>query len=166
MSVQPATGDDKQPLATDGGPQLYEIALDGRALRTPARQPMHFESFNLAQAVALEWDSQGVNVDVPGMEKGISPASMPLMSLVSTWLDQTVPSRDIVEKNVSKFLSTDTVCFLADPDMRILRRRQVGPRRRAGQLGLRGERALCEHGGGGLPRGGSGARAKNRCASS
>jgi len=30
--------------------------------------------------------------------------------------------------------------------MRILRRRQVGPRRRAGQLGLRGARALCEHG--------------------
>ena len=58
------------------------------------------------------------------MEKGISPATMPLMSLVSTWLDQTVPSRAIVEKNVSKFLATDTACFLAEPEMRILRRRQ------------------------------------------
>ena len=44
MSVREATGDD---LPADGGPPLYEIALDGRALRTPSRQPMRFASYNL-----------------------------------------------------------------------------------------------------------------------
>eukprot|EP00622_Pseudochattonella_farcimen_P007470 FR743461.1.p1 GENE.FR743461.1~~FR743461.1.p1 ORF type:complete len:254 (+),score=37.19 FR743461.1:113-763(+) len=60
----------------------------------------------------------------PGFAPVIEPASMPLMSLVSTWLDQTEPHRQIVEDNVSKFLATDTACFMAEPELRVLRRRQ------------------------------------------
>jgi chaperone required for assembly of F1-ATPase len=41
----------------EGGPK-YEIALDGRSLRTPGRRPMHFDSAELAWGVAAEWDAQ------------------------------------------------------------------------------------------------------------
>ncbi len=49
----------------------FEIALDGRALRTPGRRPMRFASEALAWAVAAEWDSQTGS-------RGIEPSTMPL----------------------------------------------------------------------------------------
>lgn len=62
--------------------QWYAIFLDGRQLKTPARTPLLLPSYELAAAVALEWDSQ---ID---KRRGIQPANMPLMTLSSTAIDQ------------------------------------------------------------------------------
>lgn len=50
---------------------------------------------------------------------------MPLMSLTSTWHDQTAEQRDIVVRNVGKYLSTDTCCFYATKELRQLRKIQT-----------------------------------------
>jgi len=105
--------------ALDGsGATKYEVQLDGRSLRTPGRRAMHFDSQELAMAVALEWDAQA--------PEGIEPATMPLMSLMSTWLDQTSQDRPTVITGALKFLPTDTCCFFNEeaPATRNLVRRQ------------------------------------------
>jgi len=49
------------PLELNEGVDLkYEVALDGRSLRTPGRRSMHFDSPELAWGVAAEWDAQVV----------------------------------------------------------------------------------------------------------
>ena len=102
----------------DGGqPSRFEVTLDGRPLRSPGRRLMHFENEAMACALALEWDAQGG-------KRGIEPSTMPLMSLVSTWLDQTDQGRDEVIRNVFKYLQTDTACFYAEPEIRVLLKRQ------------------------------------------
>ena len=40
------------------GPAGFEIALDGRPIRTPARHPLAFPDRALAEAAAAEWDAQ------------------------------------------------------------------------------------------------------------
>jgi len=108
------------PLELNEGVDLkYEVALDGRSLRTPGRRSMHFDSPELAWGVAAEWDAQVG-------KRGIAPSTMPLMSLTSTWLDQTAEQRDIVVRNVGKYLGTDTCCFYASPAiLGGLRKKQV-----------------------------------------
>jgi len=40
------------------GPSGFEIALDGRPIRTPARHILAFPNRDLAEAAAAEWDAQ------------------------------------------------------------------------------------------------------------
>eukprot|EP00614_Pseudopedinella_elastica_P009093 CAMPEP_0172587868 /NCGR_PEP_ID=MMETSP1068-20121228/6861_1 /TAXON_ID=35684 /ORGANISM="Pseudopedinella elastica, Strain CCMP716" /LENGTH=331 /DNA_ID=CAMNT_0013383029 /DNA_START=73 /DNA_END=1068 /DNA_ORIENTATION=- len=105
------------PGEGEGASPKFEVTLDGRALKSPGRRPMHVESEALAWGIALEWDAQTG-------KRGIEPSTMPLMSLTSTWLDQTAGDRGLVIKNVGKYLATDTACFYAEPALRQLRKRQ------------------------------------------
>lgn len=82
----------------------FQVTLDGRPLRSPARRQLVLPSKALALAVAAEWDSQ---------RKVIEPAAMPLMSLAATAVDQVSREKDFVIQNVLKYLRTDTTCFLA-----------------------------------------------------
>jgi chaperone required for assembly of F1-ATPase len=70
-----------------------QILLDGRTLRTPAGRDLHMPNFEIALAVASEWDAQAA-----GHPKGIQPATMPLMTLVATAIDQCVPNDHFVKK--------------------------------------------------------------------
>ncbi|CAM9674786.1 unnamed protein product [Choristocarpus tenellus] len=101
----------------DGRTRKWEILLDSRTLKTPARRPLMFDSMELAMLVASEWDAQ-TNVTT-----GIEPATMPLMSLAATALDQIVPHRESTVSTCLKFLPTDTICFLvAQPDPALARK--------------------------------------------
>jgi ATP synthase mitochondrial F1 complex assembly factor 2 len=62
---------------------MYRILLDGKVLRTPGRNDLHLPSVQLAAAIACEWDMQN-------NKKGIQPATMPLMSLAATAIDQVI----------------------------------------------------------------------------
>ncbi|KAJ8611169.1 hypothetical protein CTAYLR_003547 [Chrysophaeum taylorii] len=87
--------------AVDDG---YQITLDGRALRSPARRALVLPSEPLALAIAAEWDSQ--------LEK-IEPAAMPLMSLAATAVDQIAVDRKDTTRTVLKYGKNDTTCFFA-----------------------------------------------------
>ena len=66
---------------SDGGIK-YLITLDGRTLKTPARNPFHIPNMELALAVAAEWDAQLDNL------KGIEPTTMPMTQMMFTAIDQ------------------------------------------------------------------------------
>ncbi len=98
--------------------KLYCVTLDGRALRTPARHPMVVPSESLAWAIASEWDAQKDD------KRGIQPASMPLMSLYSTAVDQIASDSSHARKTVLSYLPTDSALFLTSEDDRILLKKQ------------------------------------------
>ena len=82
----------------------FEVRLDGRPLRTPAKAPMVLPTRALADAIAAEWQGQG--------EK-IKPASMPLMQLASTTLDLTGRQRATVVDQLAAYADTDLLCHRA-----------------------------------------------------
>ena len=93
---------DVSSAPVEGG---FGVRLDGKAVKTPAGQPLAVPSAALAEAMAAEWDAQG---------ETIVPASMPLMQLVSTAIDRMPLTRSQVEGYVSGFGASDMLCYRAD----------------------------------------------------
>ncbi|GKY98989.1 hypothetical protein MPSEU_000854600 [Mayamaea pseudoterrestris] len=96
----------------------HTVTLDGRVLRTPMGRPLSVPSQKLAMALAHEWNAVTFR---------INPTQMPLMTLVCTVLDQV--SQPLVQQQIRQdcmnFLSTDTICYYADPlSDRVLHRQQ------------------------------------------
>ena len=86
----------------DGG---WGVALDGRPLRTPAKNPLVLPSAALAAAIAAEWDAR---------QGEIRPLTMPLFRLAATAIDRTAPQRDRVVTETANYAGTDLVCYRAD----------------------------------------------------
>ena len=97
----------------DGG---WQIMLDSRVLRTPAKAPLLLPSRALAEAVAAEWDAQ---------VETVVPATMPLMRLAATAIDRVVPQRARVIEEVVGYAGTDLVCYRADRPAELVGRQQA-----------------------------------------
>jgi len=89
-------------LAVPGG---WGIALDGKRVRTPAKNPLLLESRALAEAIAAEWAAQDVKV---------KPHTMPLMQLASTAIDRVAPDRARIVAETAAYAGTDLVCYRAE----------------------------------------------------
>jgi len=83
----------------------YEVRLDGKSLRTPAKAPLVLRGRALADAIAAEWAAQGDRV---------APNSMPLMQFASTAIDRVGPQRDSIVESVARYAETDLLCYRAD----------------------------------------------------
>src|SRR5258708_2495981 len=86
----------------DGG---WGVALDGKPMRTPGKNPLTLPSEALAAAIAAEWDAQ---------REEIRPATMPLTRLAATAIDRTPPQRDLIVAETANYADTDLVCYRAD----------------------------------------------------
>ncbi len=82
----------------------FGVALDGRMVKTPAKQPLVVPARALAEALAAEWAGQGAQID---------PAAMPLTRLVNSALDGVAAQMDAVEADVAKFAASDLICYRA-----------------------------------------------------
>ncbi|MCR9072436.1 MAG: ATPase [Alphaproteobacteria bacterium] len=81
------------------------VTLDGRPLRSPGKRPLALPTWQLAEAVAAEWDAQGEEID---------PYSMAMMGFAATVTDVVTPQRDHVVGEIAGFGGSDLICFLAD----------------------------------------------------
>ncbi len=88
-----------------GGAGAYAVLLDGKPVKTPARQSLEVESRPLAEAIAAEWQSQ---------DEDIRPESMPLMGLVCSALDLIPKQRDREVAELASYGDTDMLCYRAD----------------------------------------------------
>src|SRR3712207_3070910 len=86
-------------------PGGFEVRLDGRSLRTPAKAPLVLRGRALAEAIAEEWAAQGDEV---------APNSMPMMQLASTAIDRVGPQREGIVEAVARYAETDLLCYRAD----------------------------------------------------
>jgi chaperone required for assembly of F1-ATPase len=96
-------------------PGGFEVRLDGRPLRTPARAPCLMPSRALAEAVAAEWAAQ---------EGEVTPAGMPLTRAANTAIDRVAREAEAVAGVIAAYGETDLLCYRA-PHPQGLQRRQA-----------------------------------------
>ena len=94
----------------------WGVALDGRPMRTPARQELIVPSAALAEAIAAEWEAQ---------QDEVRPATMPLTRLAATAIDRTRTQRDLVVAETANYAGTDLVCYRADHPPTLIARQQA-----------------------------------------
>jgi chaperone required for assembly of F1-ATPase len=97
-------------VALPGG---FGIALDGKHVRTPAKNPLVLRGRALAEAIAAEWNAQEIK---------IKPDTMPLMQLASTAIDRVAPERTRIAAETAGYAATDLVCYRAEGPSELVQR--------------------------------------------
>lgn len=88
----------------------FAVLLDGKPVKTPARNELRLPSRALAEAVAAEWAGQGETV---------LAVTMPLLRLTNTVIDGVAVNRDEVVNAILRFGENDLLCYRAHqpPDL-------------------------------------------------
>lgn len=94
----------------DGG---FAVLLDGREVRTPAKNKLVVPVAALADAIAAEWGALGERID---------PASMPVTRLVNTALDAVASAMEDVAADIAAFAGNDLLCYRAEAPAGLVRR--------------------------------------------
>jgi chaperone required for assembly of F1-ATPase len=83
----------------DGG---WAIQLDGKPVRTPARQALVVPGEALAEAIAAEWRS---------VEDEIDPRAMPLTGLANAAIDRIAPDSQAFAAGLARYAEADLACY-------------------------------------------------------
>ncbi len=83
----------------------YEVRLDGRAVKTPAKSPLVLPTRALADHIAAEWDAQVETVD---------PTTMPATRAANSALDKVTAQRAEVADMLADYGDSDLLCYRAD----------------------------------------------------
>ena len=94
----------------------FAIQLDGRPVKTPARNPLHLPTSALADAIVAEWEAQGEDID---------PVTMPLTALAQGALDQVANERERILGRITAFADSDMLYYRADENQQALTDHQV-----------------------------------------
>lgn len=86
----------------DGG---WEVALDGRPLRTPGRLHLLLPTQALAEAIAAEWLA---------VEGEVKPGSMPLTGLANAALDIVAADPAAFAASLASYAASDLTCYRAE----------------------------------------------------
>ncbi len=92
-------------VSIEKGEGGYGPCLDGKTVKTPAKNPLRVPSRALAGAMAREWRAQGDKVD---------PLTMPINRLANTAIDRTAPRFDEVCREALNFARHDLLCYRAE----------------------------------------------------
>jgi chaperone required for assembly of F1-ATPase len=97
-------------------PGVFALALDGRAARTPGRNPLAATSASLMARVAEEWERQGDTLD---------PAEMPLTRLLNSAIDGVARTMDETRADIARYAGSDLVCYRAEAPESLAERQRV-----------------------------------------
>ena len=86
----------------DGG---WGVELDGKPLRTPARDPLIVPTKALAEAIAAEWN---------GVEGKIDPGALPLTGLANAAVDRVGPDKEAFAQGIARYAEADLACYRAE----------------------------------------------------
>ena len=89
------------------------ILLDGRPVRTPARNPLRVPTEELAEAIAGEWNAQGEKID---------PAAMPLTGLANAAIDRVAPDPAAFGRTLAEYGESDLLCYRAEGPQSLVER--------------------------------------------
>ena len=90
-------------LAPD--PAGWQVLLDERAIKTAGGRPQIVPSHALAEAMAVEWDAQGEEID---------PQTLKLRHLADYTIDIVAPARGKAIRGLLPYVETDTLCYRAE----------------------------------------------------
>jgi chaperone required for assembly of F1-ATPase len=102
-------------VAVAAGEGGFAILLDGKAIRTPARNILAAPTRALAEAIAGEWRAQGEHV---------APLDMPLTQLLNTALDRVRPRREAIVTEIAAYAATDLICHRAETPPELVERQR------------------------------------------
>lgn len=91
-------------IAVDGG---WQVALDGRGVKTQGGAPQIAPTQALVRALAAEWEAQGERLD---------PRALPLRDMTDYAIDMVAPDPGTVIDKIIAYGETDTLLYRADPD--------------------------------------------------
>ena len=91
-----------QPVERGGG---WGVELDGKPLRTPAREPLTVPTEALAEAISAEWN---------GVEEKIDPGAMPLTGLANAAVDRVAPDKGAFAQGLARYAEADLACYRAE----------------------------------------------------
>jgi chaperone required for assembly of F1-ATPase len=94
-------------------PEGWHVLLDGKPLKTPARNTFVLPSERLAASVAAEWLAQGPQID---------PATMPLTRLANSAIDGIANHPNAVADDLAAYAGTDMLCYRAETPDRLVER--------------------------------------------
>lgn len=94
----------------------WQVALDGRAIRTAMGAAQIVPTQPLAAALAREWEQQGDEID---------PARFILRDMADFAIDQVAPDRAAAAATLLRYAETDTLCYRADPEDALYARQQA-----------------------------------------
>lgn len=97
-------------VIADGG---FQIALDGRRVKTPARADLVLPSAALAEAIAEEWRAAAQQVDL---------RAMPLTGLANAAIDRIGPDSERFAAGLAKYGETDLLCYRAEAPAALVER--------------------------------------------
>ena len=83
----------------------WQILLDGRPLRTPARAVLAVPAETLARALADEWRT---------VDGEVEPRSMQLTGLASAAIDRVAPDKSAFASLLSRYAEADLACYRSD----------------------------------------------------
>jgi chaperone required for assembly of F1-ATPase len=95
------------------GPEGFQIRLDGKPVRTPARRILAAPTRALAQALAGEWEAQ---------REHIEPVKMPLTRLANSIIDGVVDAPGPVTHEIAKYLASDLLFYRAGEPRKLVER--------------------------------------------
>ncbi|MDE2167333.1 MAG: ATPase [Alphaproteobacteria bacterium] len=93
----------------------YAVLLDGKPIRTPAKAPLIVRSKAMADAIATEWNAQ---------DPEIKPADLPLTRIAGTTIDLIAERREQVVAEITKYATTDLVCYRVEEPAELALRQQ------------------------------------------
>lgn len=83
----------------------WGVRLDGRPVRTPAREPLVVPNEGLARAIADEWSA---------VEAEIDPRAMPLTGLANAAIDRVSPDPQAFAAGLTAYAQADLACYRAE----------------------------------------------------
>jgi chaperone required for assembly of F1-ATPase len=95
----------------------FRVLLDGRPVKTPAKNALALPTGALADAVAAEWRGQGEEV---------APAAMPFLRLANTVIDGVNENRTEVIAAILRFGENDLLCYRAAQPADLAARQRQG----------------------------------------
>lgn len=99
-----------KPVAIEGG---WEIALDGKSVRTPASRALMAPTRALADAIAEEWNEASETVD---------PRAMRLTGLANAAIDRIAPDPAAFAAGLAAYGASDLACYRAESPPELVRR--------------------------------------------
>lgn len=91
----------------------FAVLLDGKTVKTPAKNLLKVPAIALAEHLRNEWDAQVETVD---------PFTMPVTRLVNTAIDGVSNEIEAVSEEIVRFSSTDMLCYRADAPTELVAR--------------------------------------------
>jgi chaperone required for assembly of F1-ATPase len=101
-------------VQTDAG---FTVHLDGRAVKTPAKNPLIVPTRTLAALISAEWDAQTGK---------INPETMPMTRRANSALEKVAPNRVAVIEELAGYGGSDLLCYRAESPAELVARQAAG----------------------------------------